>query len=68
MTNTINLSYIKEVRKEKGFTYNDMAKALRLKEPEKYYRRETGTYNFKASELPLLADKLNISIAKIFKQ
>lgn len=67
MTSTINLEFIKRVRKDKGFTYNDMANALNLKEPEKYYRRETGVYNFKATELPLLANKLDIPISKIFK-
>ena len=44
-----------------------MAKALGLKEAEKYYRREQGKYRFQATELPPLAKKLGISIEKIFK-
>ncbi|WHO86422.1 XRE family transcriptional regulator [Limosilactobacillus oris] len=67
MPKKINLKLIKETRIKLGFTYNDMAKALMLKEPEKYYRRENGTYNFQATEIPLLAHKLKIPMAKIFK-
>ncbi|OJG48521.1 hypothetical protein RV05_GL001668 [Enterococcus hirae] len=32
----------------------------------KYYRRETGEYNFKPEELPYLAKLLDIPLAKIF--
>ena len=54
MPGTINLSLIKKLRIDKGFTYGDMAKALGLKEAEKYYRREQGKYRFQATELPPL--------------
>lgn len=67
MPKEINLSLIKKLRSEKNYTYGDMAKALGLKGAEKYYRREIGEYNFKAVELPPLADKLGISISKVFK-
>lgn len=67
MPGTINLSLIKKLRIDKGFTYGDMTKALGLKEAEKYYRREQGKYRFQATELPPLAKKLGISIEKIFK-
>ena len=67
MPGTINLSLIKKLGIDKGFTYGDMAKALGLKEAEKYYRREQGKYRFQATELPPLAKKLGISIEKIFK-
>lgn len=67
MPNSINLKLIKETRIRKGFTYNDMAKALMLKEAEKYYRREIGEYKFQATEIPLLSHKLKIPMAKIFK-
>ena len=67
MPTEINLSFIKKKRSEKHFTYADMAEALGLKEPEKYYRRESGTYKFQAAELPPLAKKLGIPISKIFK-
>lgn len=67
MPGTINLELIKKLRSKKGFTYGDMAGALGLKEPEKYYRREQGKYRFQATELPPLAKKLGIPIEKIFK-
>ena len=67
MPGTINLPLIKKLRINKGFTYSDMAKALGLKEAEKYYRREQGKYRFQAIELPPLARKLGIQIKKIFK-
>lgn len=67
MPGTVNLQLIRKIRTDKGYSYNEMAKALGLKEPEKYYRREIGRYNFKATELPPLASKLGIPISKIFK-
>lgn len=67
MLSTINLSLIKKLRSEKGYSYAEMSRALGLKEPEKYYRREIGKYKFQATELPQLAKKLGIPISKIFK-
>lgn len=67
MKQKINLRYIKKRRLKLGLTYRDMANALGLSAPEKYYRRECGRYNFKAVELPSLANKLEISLQKIFE-
>ena len=51
MPGMINLDLIKRLRSKKGFTYGDMASALGLKEPEKYYRREQGKYMFQGNVL-----------------
>ena len=67
MTKEINLGFVKAKRKELHYTNADMAKALGLSSPEKYYRRETGEYAFKATELPALSAKLNEPIEKFFK-
>ena len=67
MPGKINLTLIKRLRKERHYTYADMANALGLREPEKYYRREAGQYKLQAEELPPLARKLSIPISKIFK-
>lgn len=63
----INLKLIKELREERGFSQQEMANYLHLSGGDKYSRRENGVYNFKASELPLLAKKLGVSIERLFK-
>ncbi|MFT8583765.1 helix-turn-helix transcriptional regulator [Liquorilactobacillus hordei] len=62
----VDLKFIEELRNKKGFTYAEMAKELGLKGTDKYYRREKGEYKFQATELPILARKLNVPIEKIF--
>ena len=63
----INLGLIKKMREERGFSQQEMADCLHLSGGDKYSRRENGIYNFKASELPLLAKKLGISIEQLYK-
>lgn len=63
----INLGLIKKLREERGFSQQEMADCLHLSGGDKYSRRENGIYNFKASELPLLAKKLGISIEQLYK-
>lgn len=67
MTKEINLGFVKKKRMELHYTNADMAKALGLSSPEKYYRRETGEYAFKATELPALSAKLKEPIESFFK-
>lgn len=66
MKRQINLSLIKKKRLELGFSNEDMANSLGLASPDKYFRREHGTYKFQAAELPALSKKLEIPLEKIF--
>ncbi|MBW0437234.1 helix-turn-helix domain-containing protein [Lactobacillus crispatus] len=66
MKKQINLSLIKKKRLELGFSNEDMANSLGLASPDKYFRREHGTYKFQAAELPALSKKLEIPLEKIF--
>lgn len=66
MKKKINLSLIKKKRLELGFSNEDMANSLGLASPDKYFRREHGTYKFQAAELPALSKKLEIPLEKIF--
>lgn len=64
----VNLQLIKQARLEKGYTLQDMADLMGFKNKTKYYRREVGEYNFKAEELPMISNLLNIPLKKIFTQ
>ena len=66
MTAKLNLDLIKERRKDLGLTTTDMAKALGLRGHDQYSRRETGIYQFRATELPVLCKTLDIEMDKIF--
>ena len=63
----VNLDLIRYLRKDKGFSQSEMAKALSLKTSEKYTRRENGTYHFQASEIPVLAEKLGVKIERLYR-
>ncbi|EGP5037748.1 helix-turn-helix transcriptional regulator [Enterococcus faecium] len=62
----VNLELIKERRKTKGYSLKKMSDFMGFNDKAKYYRRETGEYNFKPEELPYLAKLLDIPLAKIF--
>lgn len=62
----VNLELIKERRKIKGYSLKKMSDLMGFNDKAKYYRRETGEYNFKPEELPYLAKLLDIPLAKIF--
>ena len=66
MTQIVNLTLIKKVRGEKGFTQQYMAQELGLKDKSKYSRRENGEYSFQLEELPKLVEVLEIPYEKIF--
>lgn len=62
---TINLDFIRTRRKELGLTQAQMAEFLNI--PRTFYnRREIGRVNFKAVELPILADKLMVTIEQLY--
>lgn len=62
----VNLPHIKEKRKEKGYTMDQMADKLGLTNGSMYSKRENGHYRFKAEELMLLAKILNIPMKRLF--
>lgn len=63
----INLSFIRERRRELKLSQSEMAKSLKLRTPEKYSRRENGEYKFQAVELPILAQTLEVEIQDLYK-
>ncbi|WP_019377708.1 helix-turn-helix transcriptional regulator [Virgibacillus halodenitrificans] len=63
---TLNLSYIKERRIQLGITQQEMAERLGFKNSSTYLKYETGSYSFKAEQLPVLAKTLNCKITDFF--
>ena len=62
---TVNLTFIRERRRELDLTQEDVAECLHL--PRTFYnRRELGRVNFKAVEIPLLAKKLKVEIEQLY--
>lgn len=66
MITGLNLKFIKQRRKDLGFTQQEMADTIGLAAPEKYSRRENGKYKFQANELPVLAKKLKVPIKNLY--
>jgi len=64
----INLNIILEKRKEKGYTIDNMAEMLNLTNGSMYCKREKGQYKFKAEEVLLLSEILNIPLRNLFYQ
>lgn len=62
----LNLSFIKERRKKKKLTLQQMAKKLGLSNASVYWKYESGVYAFKAEMLPALAKTLKCSINNFF--
>ncbi|WP_197431765.1 helix-turn-helix domain-containing protein [Lentibacillus sp. JNUCC-1] len=60
------MEIIKEKRKLKGYTINDMATSLGLTNASMYYKREAGQYKFKAEEVMMVARLLEIPMDKLF--
>lgn len=63
----MNLKLIKDKRIEKGYSCEYMAREIGLKERALYYKRETGEYKFKVSEIPTLIKILDLNYEKIFE-
>lgn len=62
----LNLNLIKEKRKEKGYNIDEMAYKLGLTNGSMYYKREAGHYKFKAEEVMMLANILEIPLNHLF--
>ncbi|QAR35235.1 helix-turn-helix domain-containing protein [Latilactobacillus curvatus] len=66
MTYAFDLSLIRKKRLDKGYSMEKMSKLLGLENKSMYYKREIGATQFKATEIPLLASLLEVSVEKIF--
>lgn len=62
----VNLSQIKQRRKEMKLTLMDMAIELGFKSASNYYKYETGAYEFDANHIPVLMKKLKLKMKDIF--
>lgn len=62
----IKLATIKRRRQELKLSQTEMTKLLGLATVDQYYRRENGQYNFQATELPKLADALQMPMESFF--
>lgn len=63
---TLDLDYIKNRRIELGITLQEMAEKLGFKNGSTYLKYESGTYSFKADQLPVLSKSLNCNITDFF--
>lgn len=61
----VDLEKIRSSREKMGVTKTEMAQALHLSGTDKYTRRESGEYKFKATEIPVLSQVLHIPMEKI---
>lgn len=66
MIYAFDLSLIRKKRLSKGYSMEKMSKLLGLENKSMYYKREIGATQFKATEIPLLASLLEVSVEKIF--
>lgn len=62
----VNLSFIKEKRKEKGLTLQEMSNAFGYKKASTYSLYENGVYSIKADMLPILAKIFECTIEDFF--
>jgi transcriptional regulator with XRE-family HTH domain len=68
VTYTINTEAIKQLRIQRQLTLLEAANAIGLSRADQYLRRENGQYQFKATELPALAQLLGVSMESLFIQ
>ncbi len=61
----VNTEFLKQARKEKGYSHRDMANFLGAKSSATYYNIETGKTEPKASQLLKISEILKIPIKKI---
>lgn len=62
----LNLEKVKELRKEKGLSQEEVAKILGLKTVYPYHRKESGRQSFTAEELMMLSNIYNVPCEKFF--
>lgn len=63
---SLDLQFIKDKRVELGKTLQEMADSLGMKNASTYMKYENGSYSFKASHLPKLAEELGCKITDFF--
>lgn len=68
MSFEVDLDLIRTRRMSMNITATSMAERLGFPNTTKYSRRESGEYQFKADELPAIANILHIPLSKIFIQ
>jgi len=62
----LNLKYIRERRLQLGITQQEAAEKLGFKRASTYLKYESGIYELKAKQLPLLSKLLNCKITNFF--
>lgn len=62
----LDLSFIKEKRKAKGYTLKEMADLLGFKSASTYYKYENGDYKMDADMVAKLSIILSVGISKFF--
>jgi transcriptional regulator with XRE-family HTH domain len=65
---SLNLDFIKNRRQILEISLQEMAEELGFKNASTYLKYETGTYSFKADQLPVLAKVLKCTILNFFDQ
>lgn len=63
---TVDLNYIKQLRKDNNYSNSELAKMLGFKSVDKYTRRENGVYHFQASELQMLSELYGVDMENFF--
>lgn len=66
MKRGLDLSLIRQKRKEKKLTLQEMAEKLGLKHASTYMKYEKGDYSFRADQLPLLVMAFDCKIQDLF--
>ncbi|MFD1066641.1 helix-turn-helix transcriptional regulator [Oceanobacillus locisalsi] len=62
----VNLQKVKDIRKKKGLSQEDMAKLLDLKSLYPYHRKESGTQKFTAEEIHAISIYFDLPIEYFF--
>lgn len=62
----VNLHKVRNIRKNKGLSQEDMAKLLGLKSLYPYHRKESGTQKFTAEEIHAIAICFDLPIEYFF--
>lgn len=66
MKQGLNLKLIRQKRKNRCATLQEMAELMGLRNASTYMKYEKGDYSFKAEHLPLLAKAFGCSIQDLF--
>lgn len=64
--NKVNLEFIKQKRKSKKLTLQEMAEALGFKNASTYMKYEKGEYKFRADHISVLSTELECAINDFF--